>query len=941
MSGSRTRGGLVFLLAVWVAAAAGARLEVSRQPVGNELKGFALAQQPQVRVVLDAVDDLVPEGAGTVNSAGGSISAPLHREKAPVSVDVTNFNTVTVSFGNNPVGATFAGGVNELRVKMVQGVADMDIHVMQGGAGFTLKFSVQDVKGGMLSVESDPFDCGGQEARLVLRQQPVLNSEGSTANMTAAIIDVVDQYSRRLELANPVVSVSLFTNPVGASLSNSSRTSVRADKGVAILDKMFLTRAVTQLEPGVPQHLEQTLSTKFRLRFSSPGFQDVISGDFETLPLIAFDQQPISDHSRTVTSTCHGVVMKNETSCMLNFSNYLKDFPRSSSECMMEKKPPGCSAHPIATAHAPACRKWFRQCLDKLQTAHLHVDVACTDMDGPGEVVTHVSVGDRRLRPAVEFETGPWEGCGFAGCREQCDTNMRRVVSGLDVKDDIGSYDTITKIYSSTGPPLRVQVAISDKVNICPCDASPLKVTVRLVLTYSQAPEEQGKPLRQQPRVLLLNGDGSLYSHRQKFVSVNFASNPSGTVLAGTTRILSTGGIAQFSNLAITEGGKGYVLRFVVTGVYNPNSTSFVDSEPLNVGSGNFPRLTLECIDCSRPAPSRSEARSLSQPPQLELQKLSADGQVYVKTPSSIEVRMILGINGPQGMFSRDTRTARTAEAGSVRFSDTTILNGNCAFCPAGECGAGYTLMFITNDVALESEEFDIAGGNRPPRFIRNTPAARSTYDGVVGVRRQLLTLNMTDDNQDDFYLVLRSNQVGSVTCHPAATCLEKLNGGVQWGRKAEIQPRQFDDECSRPLCRPVFSTPQPDECGVSEVGPSFPPDGLYWGMSTVVTFTATCGLSSPEYPPLDGGALHLCVGIASVACVVPLVACVVPLVVSCLWLRLSRVSFLRLSRVSFLWSKDTTLGVLWFRDTTLGVLWQVPWSGMWYGSERAKEDGT
>ncbi len=115
-------------------------------------------------------------------------------------------------------------------------------------------------------------------------------------------------------------------------------------------------------------------------------------------------------------------------------------------------------------------------------------------MDGPGEVVTHVSVGDRRLRPAVEFETGPWEGCGFAGCREQCDTNMRRVVSGLDVKDDIGSYDTVTKIYSSTGPPLRVKVAISDKVNICPCDNSPLKVTVRLVLTYSQTPEEQGRP---------------------------------------------------------------------------------------------------------------------------------------------------------------------------------------------------------------------------------------------------------------------------------------------------------------------------------------------------------------------------------------------------------------------------------------------------------------
>jgi hypothetical protein len=59
------------------------------------------------------------------------------------------------------------------------------------------------------------------------------------------------------------------------------------------------------------------------------------------------------------------------------------------------------------------------------------------------------------------------------------------------------------------------------------------------------------------------------------------------------------------------------VLRFTVSGVYSLNASSFVDSEALNVGTGNFPQLTIDCIDCSRPAPSRAEGRGLSQAPQV------------------------------------------------------------------------------------------------------------------------------------------------------------------------------------------------------------------------------------------------------------------------------------------------------------------------------------
>ena len=849
----------LWLLAAWLAAAAGARLEVTRQPKGNTRKGYVLAQQPRVQIVLDDVAELTPSGRGTVNSLGGKIEAPLNRNGMDAtSIDVINSNEVVVSFGSNPVGAMFlgrgprssiggTGAVSELRMRLVQGVADFsDIQVTTGGVGFTLVFSVRDSQGNVITAESDPFDCGGQEARLRIAQQPILTVEGATSKMTPPVIHVVDQYGHRLINANTQVTVSMFYSPSGTGFSDKSVTSVQAVAGVATMDAVFLSHACTEIEPEEPEHLHDTKSTKYSLRFQAPGFTDVVSDDFETLPLLNVALQPATDHTRNVSATCSGTF----EGCQVFLSNYLQN--------QTDGK------------------------LNKLQTARLYVDVSCTDLDGPDEYVTGVRVGTRTLKSGEEFTPGPWEECAFAGCRHQCATNMRRVVSGLDVKYQIGSDDPVTDLYQSKGEQLAVHVSITDKVNICQCPPHnhPLRMTATLVVTFSQAPDEQGTPMPRQPRISLFNADGSLYILRRKFVAVAFAPgrNPSGALLTGNTRLLSQNGMVQFTDLAISEGGKGYVLRFTVQGVYNSNSTSTIDSVTLNVGCGNFPQLTIECVDCSRPAPSRQEARSLSQPPQLELlrmQEKDGNGGWRVargtcdskpedtsnlkcdRTQSNVEVVMRLGQNGPKGMFSPDTVTKRNAASGSVKFSDTTIYNGNCAFCPKDVCGKGYSLYFIANDVALESNEFNIAGGNRSPRFIHPTPASGTTMSAVMALTRTLLTLNVTDDNHDDIMLKLTSsqNEEGpAMRCLSAEDCLEpgKFNSAPQWGAKyvanggdpGAFIPQPDDDACSRPLN------------DASGNGPLEPQDGLYWGLSADVTFTPTCSQASPTYPPEGGGEL-------------------------------------------------------------------------------------
>jgi hypothetical protein len=595
----------LWLLAILLSASEGARLEVTRQPVGNTRKGFPLAQQPKIEILLGSVDEILPAGVGTVDSFGQKIDAPLHRQGATRVIDVTKFSQVDISFGSNPVGARFAGGLSKLSGNMVLGVAEFsDIEITAGGVGFTLIFTVVDGNGQSLTVESDPFDCGGREARLVIVQQPMLVQDGLKAvpgrpvHMTPAILNVVDQYSRILTDANPLITASFFVDPsstsyasedgvdkVKAHFSDSSVPAVRAVAGVATMNQLFLSRAVTEHEKELPLYLQETKSTKFQLRFSSPSFPDVISEEFETMPLLKVDRQPVHDHTRVVSKTCTGTY----TGCTVHLSNYLNTcqdlggyLDKNRDTCAVwAANPEWCLKQPHLMqqyANLEGVHPGMACCvcgggnttdtLEKLQTAHLYVDVACTDLDGPDEVVTSVHVANRKLTPRQDFSTGPWVGCGFAGCRDQCDTNMRNVVSKLNVKDDIGSYDSVTKVYKSMGLPLRVNVSLSDKVNICPCDGQPLKMTVRLVVTWSQTAKQQRSPMPQQPRLLLLNADGSKYTLRRKYVSVTFATsvqneagffnafdaatafgNPAGALLLGNTRVLSEAGVAQVLSL--------------------------------------------------------------------------------------------------------------------------------------------------------------------------------------------------------------------------------------------------------------------------------------------------------------------------------------------------------------------------------------------------------
>jgi hypothetical protein len=296
------------MLAVGFQPVAGYRLAIVSQPLCGSVAGLRLQRQPSVQVQITDASELVDSQRSW--QPGEEVASGLQDEfRGGQVIDVLAQGSVSVAFGVNPVGATFENGANTTTMMMREGVADgRDVTVMGGGTGFTLVFTFTARDGSLLTVESEPFMCLGQSVSLKITRQPRLQLPGAVGEGISIQpeVTVVDSYGQVVPGAGPAVTVSIATNPSGSELSADSMATVRAEHGVAVFEELQLTRAASQVEAQVPAYEDQT--TLFALRFSSPGFEDVISEPFEVLPLMAIDVQPYSDKKRVIHAACSGPV---------------------------------------------------------------------------------------------------------------------------------------------------------------------------------------------------------------------------------------------------------------------------------------------------------------------------------------------------------------------------------------------------------------------------------------------------------------------------------------------------------------------------------------------------------------------------------------------------------------------------------------------------------
>eukprot|EP00291_Cryptomonas_curvata_P003422 CAMPEP_0172181376 /NCGR_PEP_ID=MMETSP1050-20130122/17780_1 /TAXON_ID=233186 /ORGANISM="Cryptomonas curvata, Strain CCAP979/52" /LENGTH=572 /DNA_ID=CAMNT_0012854645 /DNA_START=83 /DNA_END=1797 /DNA_ORIENTATION=- len=527
-------------------------IEISVQPIGNSVKGRALEQQPEVQLTVNDIPDIFNDGY------------------------------VIASLRSNPTGSTLLGST---RVALVMGVAKFtDLQVLPGGNNFSLMFSAQSSDRSQVSATSDYFSCDGQEAFMDILQQPMLTLRNDPLMGVVPVVQIL-RNGQRVANANPLISVALELNVPNADFTADSVTTVQAVGGLANFTAIWLTKAATIRESFLPAWQESygfVDSVTFSLRFSCPGYSDVISRNFEVNPIVRLATQPYSDTIIVKRFVCAGPA----SGCAINISDYL---------------PPG----------------------DKLQTATLDIDVACTDLDQPAEYISSITVAGSAL-PAGAYDPGPWPACAYAGCRDgECPAaasggNVRRAVAQLDLRQ-IGAVDPRTGIYSSKGPPVPVALRLTEQVNLCPCGGAMLYAAVTLRVTVSARAEAQLLPLFQQPVVELVDGDGSRYAFAAKLVSAAILVNPASALLAGAPAVVAAGGVAAFTDLVVTEGGPGYVVRFSIAG-----GARYVDSEPFGVGYGNYPLVSLDCLDlpCAQPlAKVNVEGSVLFLPPTVALQR--------------------------------------------------------------------------------------------------------------------------------------------------------------------------------------------------------------------------------------------------------------------------------------------------------------------------------
>jgi hypothetical protein len=244
---------------------------------------------------------------------------------------------------------------------------------------------------------SEAFSCSGQEAKLIVRIQPRLTLEGDKRDVIPPVVSVVDEQGSIMPLANAKVQVSIGRNVNSASFTDNSMTTVAASGGSAVFDKIWLTRAATRIEPWTSTPDRTTgFAAGYTLFFSAPGFETVESSEFFVLPVLSLTRAPVSEITLVVKQACTGYPV-------LDSGEVPPELPECST-VLSRYIQPG----------------------DVVRAASMDIDLACTDFDSPGEVVRNVNIGGVSLS-AGGYNPGPWPGCAFAGCRNQCGSNMRYV----------------------------------------------------------------------------------------------------------------------------------------------------------------------------------------------------------------------------------------------------------------------------------------------------------------------------------------------------------------------------------------------------------------------------------------------------------------------------------------------------------------------------------
>ena len=199
---------------------------------------------------------VVTQQPPTSVTAGSTFGLTVEAEDSSGNL-LTSFNgTVSLAIGVNPGGATLGG---TLTATASQGVASFSgLTLNKAASGYTLYAS----GGGLAWGNSSAITVTPASAtQLVITQQPPATVKLSTAFTVQASIE--DAYGNVVTTASNMVSVSLASNPSGATLGGT--LSVSASSGVGTFSNLTINK----------------VGNGYTLKFSSVGLSGATSAAFD------------------------------------------------------------------------------------------------------------------------------------------------------------------------------------------------------------------------------------------------------------------------------------------------------------------------------------------------------------------------------------------------------------------------------------------------------------------------------------------------------------------------------------------------------------------------------------------------------------------------------------------------------------------------------------
>ncbi|MCO5171198.1 MAG: YCF48-related protein [Planctomycetes bacterium] len=634
--------------------------------------------------------------------------------------DVTTAtDTVTVALGMNPGGAALTGDTEEDAAAGLATFADLRLDVT--GTGYTLVGSAP----GLTSAETAGFDVTpAAPDRLQLFTGPATQAAGDT--FPPIEVRVLDGLGNLVSTANHPITVSLSTNPPGATLLGT--LTVPAVNGVASFDDLRIDRA----------------AAGYVLEAETAGLTAAQSAPFDITPAapaeVVFAVQPASAEAGAPVTPTVRIQDAFGNTCDVTFGATLTIANNPGAATLLgtptDSGAAGVLAFSVGLDKAGVGYTLFVEATVGAATFNATSDAFDITPAAPDHLEFAVEPSDvvagAAISPAVQVRIlDAFDNAVDAGTVDLAlDSNPGPgVLGGTLSQPVVGGVATFADLVleaAAAGYTLRATTAavgdpaISATFTVLPGPAAQLSVT-----PAAPAAAPVGAAL-QTLVVGLHDAFGNLVPSDGVAVEAAISTNPAGGVLGGTTTRPTAGGLAVFDDLTIDQEGVGYALTF--------SSGALTD-----VTTGSFDILGRQLVFLVQPVDT---AAGTILTPAIEVQLQDALGNPILSTDD-----VTIALVGGGALLGTTTVSASN---GVAVFDDLQVLTA----------AQGHQLQATSPGVLVPatSDPFDVTPGpaaalsftTSPGATAVNAPlapppavAVRDTFGNVVASATDDVTLTI------------------------------------------------------------------------------------------------------------------------------------------------------------------------------------------------------